>query len=279
MKAVIYARSATNEKVNSLQEQLTVCQDYAISNGMEIVSTFSEVASGLSSDRAKLNNAISMINSGEADLIICHDISRVARSVQTFHEIRNSIHSETNHFYFIKPESFKNKNEGDISFMVKSVFSNLENETLTRLRREGILHALSNGRIIIAKPPFGYQKHGKDIAINVDELSIVKKIFELAVQGKSMVSIAKELNDNSIPYRDGKPWNSKSIARIIQNSLYAGIYFYGRTYQLIDENGLSRRQPNEKKEWIKVDAPQLACIDKEMFTIANEKIAKRHHRN
>jgi site-specific DNA recombinase len=148
---------------------------------------------------------------------------------------------------------------------------------LLRRMHDALMIKLRAGYIIISVPPYGYCKDRKELERIEDELSIVKKIFAMVVEGKSCLLIKKELNANSMPYRDGKPWNRGAISRTIRNSIYAGVFFYGRTHNCSDGEGNEKRQPTKEKDWIRVDVSKLACIDRSTYNLANEKLSTRRH--
>jgi DNA invertase Pin-like site-specific DNA recombinase len=102
MKAVIYTRSATDENGGHNREQLDVCQEYALANGIEIISTFSELESGSKSSRTELDRAIELLNSGEVDLIVAYDSFRIARSLTAFMEIMQKTKNGANSYCFVK---------------------------------------------------------------------------------------------------------------------------------------------------------------------------------
>ena len=88
-------------------------------------------------------------------------------------------------------------------------------------------------------PPYGYRTvsrgtlnfKGKpifDVEIDPTTSEIVKKIFRLYKEHYSTKIIAKMLNDEGIPTRNGSLWASNTITKILRNKLYIGIYELGK---------------------------------------------------
>lgn len=68
--------------------------------------------------------------------------------------------------------------------------------------------------------PFGYCMVNGQYAINENEAEAVKKIFADYIGGKSLKTIAAEMQ---IPYNFGKVvWNKNMVCRVLENSKYLG---------------------------------------------------------
>ena len=68
--------------------------------------------------------------------------------------------------------------------------------------------------------PFGYCMVNGKYAINAPEAGAVRKIFADYINGKSLKTIAAEMQ---IPYNMGKAlWNKNMVCRVLENSKYLG---------------------------------------------------------
>lgn len=68
--------------------------------------------------------------------------------------------------------------------------------------------------------PFGYCVVNGKYALNATEAEAVRKIFADYIGGKSLKTIAAEMQ---IPYNSGKTtWNKNMIARVLENKKYIG---------------------------------------------------------
>lgn len=68
--------------------------------------------------------------------------------------------------------------------------------------------------------PFGYCMVNGKYALNALEAEAVRKIFEEYINGKSLKTIAAEMQ---IPYNSSKPsWNKNMVCRVIENEKYIG---------------------------------------------------------
>ncbi len=68
--------------------------------------------------------------------------------------------------------------------------------------------------------PFGYCVINGQYAINEKEAEAVRKVFADYIGGKSLKTIAAEMN---IPYISGKQfWNKNMVCRVLENAKYIG---------------------------------------------------------
>ncbi|MCM1166287.1 MAG: recombinase family protein [Lachnospiraceae bacterium] len=68
--------------------------------------------------------------------------------------------------------------------------------------------------------PFGYCMVNGKFAVNESEAEAVRKIFEDYISGKSLKTIAAEMQ---IPYNSGKAvWNKNMVCRVLENKKYIG---------------------------------------------------------
>lgn len=72
------------------------------------------------------------------------------------------------------------------------------------------------------RQPFGYCMELGRIVPCQQETEIVKMIFEQYQKGASIKQLAVMLNEQSVPYEDGKLWNKNMAARILADERYLG---------------------------------------------------------
>ncbi len=83
--------------------------------------------------------------------------------------------------------------------------------------------------------PYGYQKvHIQDgakkrpkLELNPPADAVVRRIFDMVLQGKSILDIAKALNAEGIPTSSGKRWLKTTIHFVPTNEAYAGTVVWG----------------------------------------------------
>ena len=100
--------------------------------------------------------------------------------------------------------------------------------------------------------PFGYCVINGKYAINEIEAQAVREIFENYINGKSLKTIAAEMQ---IPYNSGKAlWNKNMVCRVLENKRYIGENGYPRI--ISDEEFNSASQIKSERNTYRKPAPQ-----------------------
>lgn len=74
---------------------------------------------------------------------------------------------------------------------------------------------------------YGYQVENGRTIIHTEEANIVKRVFSLYVEGKTLNSIASMLTEEKVVYfQDEVKWNKNTINRMIENEKYMGNEIY-----------------------------------------------------
>ena len=142
-----------------------------------------------------------------------------------------------------------------------------------------------NGKYVSGTPPYGYDIDPNDkhhLVINKSESEIVKRIFDMALNGDGRIKICKYLNENKILCRteiqrrkkaklslipDDEQinhfWGTTTIGRLLSNEVYIG-----NLVQLKTTNKSFKDKTivyKNKNDWIRFDNTHEAIIDKDIF--------------
>ena len=133
---------------------------------------------------------------------------------------------------------------------------------------------------------YGYRPvPGKQGVLDVveEEATIIQRIFNSYINGKTPREIANELNEERVPPPRGRYWTASTINGnrqrengILQNSIYSGERVWNRVRMVKDPN-TGRRVPrmNPKEEWVRKQVPELRIVDPEVFEAAQKRKAER----
>lgn len=107
------------------------------------------------------------------------------------------------------------------------------------------------------KLPFGYRMELGVEDIHPEEAEVVRDIFNRYLAGESFKRLAERLSDQPIPYDKGKPWNKNMVARILDDTRYAGAKGFpaiieAATLQAAAERRKEQQRPIHKTEAEKV---------------------------
>ncbi len=135
------------------------------------------------------------------------------------------------------------------------------------------------GLFIGGKPMFGYKMHPTEknqIVVDEEAARIVRRIFNMALEGISCRKIAIQLNEEMVPtpatyagltIKNPGPytrlWSSERISEMLQNETYIGNMVQGRTVKISYKSKKCLRQA--KENWVVVENTHEPLIDAETF--------------
>ena len=118
------------------------------------------------------------------------------------------------------------------------------------------------------KQPFGYGVQEGLICCLPAEAETVQEIYRLYIKGISIAQIAKAITARGVPYRQGVPaWNKNMVARILDDSRYAGQppypdildqKLFNQVYGLRQKNR-SLQLTNQDIRWIRAKVSCAQC--------------------
>lgn len=299
--AAQYVRMSTEHQQYSIRSQATTIQRYAERHGLEIVQTYSDPGrSGLMLKRRPgLRSLLQDIAAGNQryQVVLVYDVSRWGRFQDT---------DEAAHYEFICKsagipvvycaETFSN--DGSIaSLIMKSLKRIMAGEYSRELSvkvyegQKGIVQLgyRSGGpagyglrRLMVSADgdrqqqlPRGARKGlATDRVILVrgpaEEVRWVRKMYRMAIAGKSAKSIAGTLNRSGVKYLE-KPWTYDRVLEILRNPKYAGCNAWGRTSGKLGTTRVGVPQ----RGWILKPGAFEAIVDQQTFDQAQRVLHDR----
>lgn len=273
MKAAIYCRVSTEgqeQDGRSLQTQLEACRKYCQARRYEIGQELSEAWSGLSLERPKLNELRELVRSDGIDAVVVYSLDRFSRDpvhgVILMQELeKHGVNLEA------ATETVDNSEVGKLVFYIKGYAAKLDAERRRDATGRGKQVVLKSGRMPQGTGIgiYGYQwiKEYKKRTPIERESQIVKRMFEMVADGKSCFSIARTLNEESIPTKSGKKWEARTVSRIVRNPAYMGLTYFGQT------SGKNHEKKSQES-WHVLPDVTPAIISKELFERAQAALAR-----
>ena len=276
-KVVIYARfSSENQREESIEAQLRACKDYARSHKYLVVGEYVDRAfTGTNDNRPEFQRMIEDSRKGLFEIALVHKLDRFSRNVeQTIRYISELKDNGVELKSVI--EQFDNTPEGEF---MRNMMSNISQYYVKNLSREVIKGMKENAYKCLhvgGVPLLGYYVDSdKKYQIDDKEANIVKKIFELYIDGNTHQKIIAELNNLGYKNKRGTEWTKNSLLSIIRNQKYIGTYVWNR---VVSKNSKGKRNGHREKpveEVIRIPNGMPAIISVETFQKAQQIIAKR----
>jgi len=125
--------------------------------------------------------------------------------------------------------------------------------------------------------PDGEQKgHPTDHVVLVpgpdDEIAVVRRLYQLYLDGYSFRALARLLNDEGIRYGAGKEWRDAHVKQVLTNEKYCGNLLYRRTTQQIGAG----RGVLPATQWMRKDGAISPLVTVDQFeAVVRERLLRR----
>ena len=275
------SNSITNQKLiidNYLKEHKEYeLVDYYIDDGY----------SGTNFNRPEFKRMLEDIKNKKIDVIIIKDLSRLGRNyIETgnfieviFPGMGVSVISVDENCEIDSSDYY-----GNDYLPLKNLFNDTYAKDISKKVRSSLIVKKYNGEFVGKLAPYGYIKDPKDkhkFLIDKNIAHIIKKIFDMILNGKSRREVADFLNDNDIltpseylkinTDKDTtimKKWNPEMVNSILRNENYTGTLFQGKKRKL--NYRIDKKIKLDKENWIVTENHHEAIISKEDFDKVQE---------
>ena len=238
MRAIGYARVSTTKQ--DLARQRCKITNFCGENGYELEFIIEDFGiSGATLDR-KGYQRLNSLTDNDCDVIVVSEISRLSRKEQIT-EALNDIQQILNNGISVillddSTKVYKAKENLNISELLLLIIqlwgAAQERNEIKRKNQDGkqALFKSNPYAVVDAKIPYGFRSVPNTMSNrpkylleqNPAEVEVVKKIFELVLDGKTLYGVMQYLNDRNIMIGRGMP-SLPILSRIIHNELYIGI--------------------------------------------------------
>lgn len=228
--AVIYCRVSTKEQVeegNSLVTQESLCREFAIKNGYEILSVFIEQGeSAKTTHRTEFQKLLTFCTNKKnaVNAVITYKIDRIARNSDDYSQIRLLL---KRYSVEIKSttENFEDTPAGRFMENIIANVAQFDNDVRTERSINGMKGAVREGRYVWTAPT-GYSNtriSGKATIAHSKLAHLVQEAFEEVAKGlKKPEEIRKSLLNKGLKSNLNRPLSKSQFYAMLKNKLYAG---------------------------------------------------------
>lgn len=293
-----YARLSFDEDGDgfvSIENQMSILEEFYHMHYEDATSDYTFIAddnvSGYKFERDGLYELITLIENGKCNIIIAKDLSRIGRHgaltqlfIEQCERVGIKIHAMSDYD--------STKESDDLILGIRAWSNERVVKDASAKIKKIVRHKQANGTWFCAAP-FGYYvidyQKGK-VGIDNEAASIVRRIFDMYLNGIGVASIARALTKEHVPtpnmirrersIENGEEFNKKVstnwtasfVSQILSNEFYIGTLVTGR-YKRDGINGKDVR--TNADAWNRFENHHEAIIDKSTFDAAQE-IKKSH---
>lgn len=293
MKTAIYCRLSEEDKNKqsesddscSIQNQKSMLLQYAIQQGWEIYSIYSDDDyTGSDRRRPEFNRLLKDAEQRRFDIILCKTQSRFTRELELVEKYIHGLFPVWGIRFISIVDNADTANKGNKK---SRQINGLVNEWYLEDMSENIRSVLTSRRIngfhIGSFALYGYKKDPDKkghLIIDEEAAAVVREVFTLFAQGYGKTAIARMLNDKCIPnpteykrlhglrYQQPKQksstlWNYSSISDMLSNEMYIGNMVQGRYGSVSYKT--KQNKPRPKSEWYIVEGTHEPIIDHSLW--------------
>lgn len=99
----------------------------------------------------------------------------------------------------------------------------LESEQIGERVKAGMAQKAKERGSLGGPAPYGYERGDGGLRVVEDEAEVVRSIFETYREGASLQEIVDDLRERGVPTRNGGRWARRTVSRILNNPIYAGV--------------------------------------------------------
>ena len=272
--AALYARvSSDRQDVDlSIAAQLRALRDYAERNGYLVAREYvDEAESGRIADRPQFTRMLDEASKPEAPFkeILVWKFSRFTRKREHAVAFKSMLRRRGVRVVSITEQADDTPTGKLLEAIIESV-DEFYSENLAQEVTRGMREAASRGFWMTSYAPYGYKrvyvqdgpKKRPTLELDPPSDAVVRRIFDMVLQGKSILDVTKTLNAEGIPTTNGKKWLKTTIHSMLDNEAYTGAVVWGT-------NAKDGQQP------VRVEDAFPAIISKQEFRRAKKLLGSR----
>lgn len=237
--------SRENESM-SISNQKLMLKDYAEKNGMFQYEYYVDDGyTGRNFNRPSFQRMIADIEAGKVGCVITKDLSRLGRNYIEAGSYIEIFFPKHNVRYIAVTDGVDSltRQEMDIT-PFKNILNDMYSRDISKKVLAGRMTRSRQGKFCGGQPPLGLMRDPDEkghLIIDPETAPVIRRIFELALDGWGCMRIAKRLMDDKVPITRVKAntecdvnyysWGSARISHILRNPFYKGAHLVCRTHQ------------------------------------------------
>jgi site-specific DNA recombinase len=305
MKAGIYVRVSTTQQIDrdSLRTQEERLRQYCKAQDFEIYRDKPYKDEGISAKDTKrpaFEELMNDIEAGRIQVVIVTRLDRITRSLKDLIDLMELFQKHDVKLVSLTESIDTTGPMGRFVINLLGSIAQLEREIDSERVSADMHHRASAGKWTGGVVPLGYVTKGKLVrkflekGLKDDEAlteankiapekgrlylvkkdaELVRKIYELYLECRSLRRVTHELNKREIKTPEGLAWAATSIRRILTNPTYAGRVWYGKRKTELATGKLKNVKP---ELWKIVKGEQEGIIPEETFERVQQLLRQKY---
>ncbi len=283
LRVAAYTRVSTeydDQKVSLDSQQKYYNQKISDNPNWELVKIYYD--KGITGTKAKSRPGFMELlrdsQKGKIDLILTKSVSRFARNTLDTLKYVRQLKDKGIAVYFEEENLNTMDMNGELLLTVLSSIAQQESINLSSHVYKGLEMKMKRGEPCGTVKCYGYSydKETKIMSIIPEQAEIVKRMYNLYLEGNGTVKIAKILSSEKIKTPTGKnnQWSEEVISKILKNEKYKGDIVLGRYYKT---DPITHRVVTNKgeRDMYYVHDHHVPIVSKELWQQVNDEMSRR----
>lgn len=225
--------------------------------------------------RDEQNRLIRDCQKGKIDRIIVKSVSRFARNTEELLTTLRLLKSIGVSVYFEEQGIDTDKLNMEMLVTFPGMAAQQESISISKNMRWSYQKRMESGDFNCCAPAYGYSLIEGQLVPKDDEMKVVRRIFELYLQGIGTQNIANLLNEEGIPRRySQKKWYASTIKYILKNERYMGDALLQKTFTTETLPFRKLRNKGQLPQYY-VENSNPALLNKDAYKAAQELMQTR----
>ena len=271
VKVAIYCRVSTAhaDQIESLKNQIHQYKQMVKRHlDWELVDVYADIKSGKNTTaRVEFQRMLSDCYDHKIDLIITKSLSRFGRNTVDTLAVINKLRSLLVDVYFEVENISISETSKTFLLSILNAVAQADSESRSQNIRWGIQRGFETGNSkFYNRKCYGYiNASDGNIVIDDEQSKVVQKIYELYLNGYSILAIIRYLEEECIQSPTGKEhWAKRTIDTMLSNEKYTGNVVVGKTYGLEYPNNKRIINKGEFQKYLAIDC-HFPIISQELF--------------
>lgn len=276
---------------NSIANQRNLLDSYIARipefSGAAVVEFYDDGWSGKNFERPAFQKMIAAIRQGQIHCVIVKDMSRFGRDYLVVGNYISRVFPFLGVRFIAVNDGIDSIRPSDVDSLdtsFKALIYDLYSRDLSRKVRSAEEFRAERGECLSPFAPYGYVKDPADrkrLILDPPAAEIVRRIFQMAIDGLTSPQIAKALNAEGIPtpmvykrsagcsrtlwpcVHEVNLWSRSAVKRILRNECYLGVTIYRKRRR--DKVGNAHSVKNDRTDWIIVEGTHQGIVTQEEF--------------
>ena len=272
MERVVYYGRVSTEETNqllALSRQKEELEDFIASNDeWKLVDEYVDEGKSGTSDkgRKQYQRLYEDLETDNFDIVVIKDISRLNRDTLNWYKFIDRLVKNEKKLFFYDEKSYYSPDDQLLTGIRALIAAQFSRDLSKKINMANKQRA-HKGRAVTNGKMWGYNQFDGQLTIDEEQAYVVRRVFDMYINGLGFRSIVKELTKLGIRNQGGNEFSTTTLKRMIRNEKYKGVLISNKRHKDFDTKKVSDVL---EENWIIKKGIVPAIISEEVWNKANE---------